>query len=300
MKTNFLLYIIIALLFAPCIAQNNRIENLLMDCSYQAFADNGKEFKTLISDFESLLIKEKILADKSGNSYRQVLQKIADGKEFNKVPSTLFSVELQKIEKPDLEKVQECKKNIVKDSSLYDMSKLKVLEQAIDNAQNSGDLQPSLIAKGILKVLTKDDFELDFYKLRTFLLFSLIDPDSGINRRIPEMEENQVEYDLTNALKITLNDKSEIFVNDKKVTIVELKKLVRFYELENKSESIISLKANRETMYKTYMDVQNAIVSEIRHLRAKLAKEKYNMELDKLTEEQLSEIKKVYPQNMVE
>lgn len=53
-------------------------------------------------------------------------------------------------------------------------------------------------------------------------------------------------------------------------------------------------------MYKTYIDVQNAIVGEIRHLRAKLAKEKHNTELDKLTEEQLSEIKKVYPQNIVE
>jgi biopolymer transport protein ExbD len=300
MKTNILLNIIIGLLITSCVAQNDRIENIIMECSYQAFADNGKEFKTLISDYENLLIKEKILADKSGKSYRQVLQKIANDEEFDKVPSTFFSAELQKIEKPDLEKAQECQKIIVKDSSLYDMSKLKGLEQAIDNAQYSGDLQPSIIAEDILKVLTEDDFELDFYKLRTFLLFSIIDTDSGISRRLPEMEENQVEYDLTNALKITLDDKSEIFVDDKKVTIVQLKKLVRDYELKNKSESIISLKADRGTMYKTYIDVQNAIVGEIRHLRDKLAKEKYNTELDKLTEEQLSEIKKVYPQNLVE
>ncbi len=299
MKINILLNIIIGLLFTSCVAQGNRIESIIMECYYQAFADNGKELKTLISDYEALLIKEKILTNKSGKSYRQVLQKIADRKEFGKVPSTFFSAELLKIKKPDLEKIKECQKIIVKDSSLYDMSKLKGLEQ-IENAQYSRDLKPSLIAKDILKILTEDDFELDFYKSRIFLLFSLIDTDAGVSGQLPEMEENQVKHDLTNALKITLDNKSAIFVDDKKVTIVELKKRVRDYELENKSESIISLKADRGTMYSTYIDVQNAILGEIRLLRDKLAKEKYNTELNKLTEEQLSEIKKVYPQNLVE
>ena len=271
-----------------------------MDCSYQAFADNGKAFRTLITDYENLLINEKILADNSGKSYRQVLQKIADGNEFNKVPSKFFTDELQKIDKPDREKAQECQKIIVKDSTSYNMSKLKGLEQAITNAENSNDIQPSLIAKDILKVLSEDDFELGFYKVRTFFLFNLIEPDSGISRRLPENEENQNEYDLTNALKITLDNKSEIFVDNKKVTVDKLKKLVREYEFKNKAESVISLKADRGTMYKTYIEVQNAIVGEIRQLRDKLAKEKYNTELDKLTEEQLSEIKKVYPQNLVE
>ena len=97
----------------------------------------------------------------------------------SKIP--IVNLNRLKIEKPDLEKAQECQKLIVKDSSLYDMSKLKGLEQAIDNAQYSGDIQPSLIAEDILKVLTEDDFELDFYKLRTFLLFSIIDTGFGIS-----------------------------------------------------------------------------------------------------------------------
>ena len=53
-------------------------------------------------------------------------------------------------------------------------------------------------------------------------------------------------------------------------------------------------------MYKTYVDVQNAIIGEIQILREQLAKEKYNTELNKLTEEQLSEIKKIYPKKIVE
>ena len=53
-------------------------------------------------------------------------------------------------------------------------------------------------------------------------------------------------------------------------------------------------------MYKTYVDVQNAIVGEIRILREQLAKEHYNTVLEKLTESQLLEIKKVYPLNIKE
>ncbi|WJJ96550.1 ExbD/TolR family protein [Algibacter luteus] len=300
MKTNFLLNIIIGFLLTSCVAQNERIENIIMDCSYQSFDDNGIAFRKLISDYENLLINENILADNSGKSYRQVLKDIASEKEFDKVPSKFFAEELQKIEKPNLEKAQKCQEIIVKDSAKYDMTKLKGLEQAIDNAQYSGDLQPALIAEDILKVLTEKDFELEFYKLRTFLLFSIIDTNAGISRKLPDFENDESEIDLTNALKITLDDKNQIFVNGKKVSLDDLKTLVRDYESEFKSESIISLKADRGTMYRTYIDVQNAIVGEIQHLRNKLAREKYKTELDKLTEEQQSEIKKVYPQKLIE
>ena len=290
----------IGFLFTSCVAQNNRIEDKIMDCSYQSFADGGKEFRSLLADYEGLLINEGILADNSGKSYRQVLQNIANGKNLDKAPSKFFTDELQKIEKPDLEKAQECQKIIVRDSASYNFSKLEGLEQAFMTSQNSNAIQPSLLAKDILKILSEEDFEIDFYKVRIFFLFNLIEPDSGVNRRLPEIDNNQIEYDLTNALKIFLNDQSEILVNEAKVTLDELKELVRDYELKNKSESIISLKNDRKTKYKNYVEVQNAIVGEIRDLRIQLAKEKYNMDLDSLTEEQLFEIKKIYPQKLVE
>jgi biopolymer transport protein ExbD len=243
-----------------------------MDCSYQSFADNGIAFKKLISDYENLLINEKILADKSGKSYRQVLKDIADKKEFNKIPSKFFADELQELEKADLEKAQECKKIILQDSAKYDMTKLKGLEQAFDKAQYSGDLQPALIAEDILKVLGDKDFELDYYKLRTFLFFSVIDTSSGINEKLPEFASNQSEIDLTNALKVKLDDQNQIFVDDNKVSLDDLKSIVREYESEFKSESIISLKTDRGTMYRTYIDVQNVIIGEIQYLRDQLAK----------------------------
>ena len=300
MKTNFLLNIIIGFLFTSCVAQNERIENLIMDCAFQSFADNGIAYKKQISDYENLLIDEKILTDNSGQSYRQLLMDIADEEEFDKVPSKFFVVELQKIEKPNFEEAQKCKEIIVKDSAKYDMTKLKGFEQVIDKAQYSGNFQPDAIAKGLLKVLTEEDLELDFYKLRTFLLFSIIDTNSGMNMQLSDFESDQTEVDLTKALRITLDDKNQIFVNKKKVSLDDLKKLVREYESELKSESVILWKTDRATMYRNYIDVQNAIVGEIQYLRNKLAIEKYKTEFDKLTEEQQSEIKNIYPKRIIE
>ena len=166
-----------------------------MDCSYQSFADSGKEFKKLISDYENLLIKEEILADKSGKSYRQVLQKISNENGFDKVPSMFFITEWQKIVKPDNEKAMECQNIMVEDSASYDMSKLKKFEQAMNNARNSINIQ-STLAKELLEILTEDDFALDFYKVRTFFIFSLISTNAGISK-----QSEKQKYDLTNALK---------------------------------------------------------------------------------------------------
>ncbi len=294
---NKIVLLIISFIFSSCVAQKERIENEIMECSYQSYSDNGKQLKQLISDYQQLLIDEKILTDRSGKSYRNILQDIADRNELNKAPSKFFLAELKKIDKPDSIKIQDCQKIIVNDSALYNLSKLKRLEQVIIDAQDSNDLRSSLIAKNILEVLSEDDFELEFYKLRVFFILESISSNNLL--QLPSKLDIK-ENDLKDALKIYLDGKNQIFVNEKKVNVSELKKQIRDYESVNKSKSVISIKVEQETAYKTYVDVQNVIAEEINFLREQLAKEKYSNELDKLTEEQLAEIKKIYPQKIVE
>lgn len=300
MKTRILLYLTLGLLFTSCTSQNDRIENVIMKCSYQSFDDKGKAFKALIDDYENLLIDENIIPDRSGKSYRQVFLKVASGNEFNKVPSKFFATEMQKLEKPDMEKARKCQKIIDQDSLSYDVSKLKGLEQAMINAQKSLDLQPSTIAKEILDVLTEEDFELDFYKMRAFLLFSLVDTNAGIAKKLQDLPDDDSELDLSNAIHIYIDGDNQMFVNKEKVTLKKLRTAVKKYEKKNKSTSIIALKAERATEYAMYIQVQNAILRAIRELRVQLSKEKYNKELEKLTKEELDEIKKVYPQKIID
>ncbi len=300
MLKSLLTYCLISFFITPFYAQDERIESKIMECSYQAFADGGKELKKLIYDYEMLLIDEGFLEDSGGGSYLNVIENLAKNNGYDKFPSKFFPTELQKIEKPDIDKTLECQKLMSIDTVSYNNSKLKTFEQSIDKIINSNDISTSLVAKEFLKILSEEDFELDFYKFRTFFVFTIIETNSGVNRKLPKTYANQEGYDLTNAMKISLNENSEIFINNKKVTLVELKKLVREYELKNKKESVISLKNHRETMYKTYIEVQNAIVNEIKALQNELAQEKFSLNLEELSKTQLDGIQEVYPMNIHE
>lgn len=122
--------------------------------------------------------------------------------------------------------------------------------------------------------------------------------NEGLIRDLPSVSEEK--QDLSSAIKVYLSTESQIFIDDTKVTLPELKYKINEYVLKNKSESIISLKYERETFYQTYIDVQNAIVGEIRALRDQLAQEKFNSKLNELNNKQRDTIRKIYPLNLVE
>lgn len=301
MKKLILTYLIFGILTISCQGQTERIEIKLMNCIYENYEDQGTEFKKILSDFEKLLIDEKILKDGTGKSYKAIFEKIIIDDDFDYNPSRSFLDEIIDIGMPQNESFRNCQSKL-RENSENKFSKGTELQTVLDSIKNSGNLTPSIVANGILSVLNEKDFELDFYKMSVFFLFDTISytNDDGISRKLPDFKEDETEYDLSKAINIYIDGNNQIFANKEKVNIEELKVQIREYEFKNKSESIIIFKAERETMYKTYVDVQNAIVGEIRSLREQLAEEKYKTELDKLTEKQLIEIKYIYPQKIVE
>jgi len=300
MKKNFLLNIIILLLFTSCSSQDDRMEKKLMECYYQTYSDNGAELKELISNYQRLLVEEQVMADSSAKSYLNFYQKLADEKEFEHVPSKSFLTELQNIEKPNGMINRECQTNVLADSSSYDTNKIFILEDAISSVQEAGDLSPSLVSKQILTVLNEEDFELDYYRLRTLFLFDMLNVDYGIDNKLRTATGDVIEHDLTDALKISISEKNQIFVNGQKVNIDQLKKKVADYEQTHKNSSVIAISASRETMYRTYIDVQNSITSAIQNLREKIAINEYQLGFEKLIEKQKKSIKNIYPIEIVE
>jgi biopolymer transport protein ExbD len=295
MKKTLLLNIILIFLFSSCNSQTERAEIKIMECFYQSYPDNGTQLKQLISEYEKLLIDEKIIESNSGESYRSILKNIADGIESSKTPSKSFVEQIKNIEKPDSLTIQKCQQTVASDSSTYDMTKLKMLETAMMNVQSAGDLQPELIAESILNVLTKEDFELDFYKLRTFFIFEMLNSYSEINRLAQEPNRD---YDLENAFKIHLNGQNQIFVNGIEIKLTELKPLIIKYYRENKSRAVIALKTERKTMYSDYIAVQNEITSAVNTSRENLSKKKFGKEYENLSEEEKKEIDQEYPKSI--
>ena len=289
MSKHFLISILVFTVTMTCHSQYNRMENRMMTCLYKSYPDRGKELKQLIIDYQNFLIIEGILTDESEKSYMSLLHDFSNGKFSNLEPTKLFCLEIKKINPVDNEMVKKCHETKINDSVAYKNSKLKTFEQSYFTSKKA-------VAKRMLKFLVEEDFKLDYYRMQIFLLFCFIDTDAGVN----EINRNRNDYDLIKALNIKLKPEGVIFVNNSITSLEVLKKDVRAYVFKNKSESIIVLEAGGDIIYSYYKEVQEAIVQEIHYLREKLSKQMFSSNFDQLSEEQINQVIKVYPQIILE
>lgn len=138
--------------------------------------------------------------------------------------------------------------------------------------------------------------DIAFLLLIFFLVTTTIETDSGINRKLPPMEESEEDVIIKqkNIFTVLLNGKDQLLVEDE---IMELKDLrtaaIEFLDnggdrscdycqgsknpksSDNPDKAIISLKNERETSYKIYIAVQNELVAAYNELRDKRAQALY-------------------------
>jgi hypothetical protein len=136
--------------------------------------------------------------------------------------------------------------------------------------------------------------DIAFLLLIFFLVTTTIEKDSGINRKLPPIEENEddVVIKQKNIFTVLLNAKDQLLVEDE---LMELKDLrvaaVEFLDnngdksctyckgpknpasSDNPDKAIVSLKNERETSYAAYISVQNELVAAYNVLRNRRAYE---------------------------
>ncbi|MGA1226365.1 MAG: ExbD/TolR family protein [Tamlana sp.] len=133
--------------------------------------------------------------------------------------------------------------------------------------------------------------DIAFLLLIFFLVTTTIETDSGLNRKLPPMEETEPPIiKQKNIFTVLLNGKDQLLVEDELMEIKNLRKAaIEFLDnggdgtcdycsgkkdptsSDNPDKAIISLKNERETTYKTYIAVQNELVAaynELRNMRA--------------------------------
>ena len=130
--------------------------------------------------------------------------------------------------------------------------------------------------------------DIAFLLLIFFLVTTTIETDSGINRKLPPMEESDEDVIIKqkNIFTVLLNGKDQLLVEDEIMELKDLRKAaVEFLDnggdrscdyckgkkdpasSNNPDKAIISLKNERETSYKTYIAVQNELVAAYNELR---------------------------------
>ena len=178
--------------------------------------------------------------------------------------------------------------------------------------------------------------DIAFLLLIFFLVTTTIETDTGINRKLPPIEDNEEDVIIKqkNIFTVLLNGKDQLLVEDELMELKDIRKAaVEFLDnggdgtcnycrgrkdpgsSDNPDKAIISLKNERETSYKMYISVQNELVAAYNELRNSRAQSLYGQSFiemqadydnvnwvgnkDKL-KEQLDEIKLEYPQKLSE
>lgn len=136
--------------------------------------------------------------------------------------------------------------------------------------------------------------DIAFLLLIFFLVTTTIEKDSGINRKLPPMEESEEDVVIKqkNIFTVLLNGKDQLLVEDELMELKDLRAAaVEFLDnggdgscdycrgkkdpksSDNPDKAIISLKNERETSYAAYISVQNELVAAYNELRNRRALE---------------------------
>jgi len=172
--------------------------------------------------------------------------------------------------------------------------------------------------------------DIAFLLLIFFLVTTTMDVDTGISRKLPEKQPEDIVPPVLkekNVFEVNINRRNEILVEgDIYMKVDELREAaIKFIDngggtaadlakadipvctwcegdkdplsSDHPKKAIISLVSDRGTSYATYIAVQNELVGAYTVLRNKYAQKKFGKDFDKLSSAQQKEIKvNIYPQ----
>ncbi len=178
--------------------------------------------------------------------------------------------------------------------------------------------------------------DIAFLLLIFFLVTTTMEKDSGINRKLPPIEESDEEVIIKqkNIFTVLLNGKNQLLVEDELLDIKDLRDAaIKFLDnggdgscnycrgsknprsSDNPDKAIISLKNERKTSYGTYISVQNELVAAYNVLRNIRSQAQFGISFKAMQKnakdvnwignkeklkEQISQIKLEYPMKLSE
>ena len=182
--------------------------------------------------------------------------------------------------------------------------------------------------------------DIAFLLLIFFLVTTTIETDTGLNRKLPPIDDTQTEPPIIkqkNIFTVSINGKNQLMVEEKLMELKDLRKAALEFldngggtgedacsychgkkdpsSSDNPDKAIISLKNERETTYSTYISVQNELVAAYNILRDRRAQELYGMTMVEMQKdyddvnfggnkaklkEKIEKIKIEYPQKLSE
>ncbi len=183
------------------------------------------------------------------------------------------------------------------------------------------------MARKVPEVPTASLADIAFLLLIFFLVTTTMDVDSGLERRLPQWVDPNVEINDDQQIKernvfvVLVNRDNNLLVENEWTRVEDLReKAKEFMANPANSETlpekepievplfgevmvtkgVISLRNDLDTKYGTYIAVQNELVAAINELREELAKEKFGKPYAGCDDDQQKAIRTIYPSRISE
>ena len=182
--------------------------------------------------------------------------------------------------------------------------------------------------------------DIAFLLLIFFLVTTTIETDSGISRKLPPMQEEEVEPPIIkekNIFEVIVNRNNDLLVEDELMELEDLKEAAMAFldngggvgpeacnycqgagdpaSSDNPIKAVIMLVNDRQTEYGTYISVQNELVAAYNELRDRTAQRLYGKTFSQMEanykdvnypgdkeklKEQIEQIRDMWPQKLSE
>ena len=149
--------------------------------------------------------------------------------------------------------------------------------------------------------------DIAFLLLIFFLVTTTIAEDKGVLIKLPPYSEEpppDVRLNTRNIYSVMVNAQNQLLVRGELMRMEELKKNTKIFILnpekrsdmsDDPTKAIISLKNDRGTKYKTYLEVYNELKAAYNELWEEAAMTKFGKNLEELKPSQQKEIKDAIP-----
>jgi biopolymer transport protein ExbD len=145
---------------------------------------------------------------------------------------------------------------------------------------------------------TTSTADISFMLLIFFLVTSSMDTEKGLLRQMappPQQEEQLTDINRDCVLQVELDASDQLTCNGKVVTPQELADEVRRMASVNREGHVVAVKADRQTSYEAYFQMQNAIVGAYASLRENYARRHFGKHYMACNSEERMVVNDYYP-----
>jgi hypothetical protein len=180
MKHKIVYLCFLLLLSISCKEQPSDLDEMVLPCYEARYQEAGYDIKTIIDDYETLLVKEGILNEASGKGYLEVMSKIHSDRDF-RIEAPTFG-EQDPFFKVDIQTklaVFECEREKTEMAKEKD-PKWDQLNQLLGNPEMTEN--PDRVYQAMEETFSEKDLNSYYFRLKMFQLFDMVNTKNWDNR----------------------------------------------------------------------------------------------------------------------